>query len=211
MEKLSMSNNIPSERIFNIEKIFPENEHYIPNIRKRLISLLDSYIERHGKVFVVRFTLTFPCGYCFDNSSRHISRFIAKLIQYLNRKGYDSKYLWAREQQSSECPHYHVAVIANGNKIQHPKTITDAAKALWGSTLQIDATGMVNYDCSQMIRRADINFYKQKERTFTLIRYLAKALSKGPTHDGVRNFGMSRLAAVQSMPMQNLDLFGEQL
>lgn len=73
MGKLSMSNNTQSERIFNIEKIFPENEYYISNIRKRLISLVDSYIERPGKVFVVRFTLTFPCGYYFDNSPIYIS------------------------------------------------------------------------------------------------------------------------------------------
>lgn len=209
--KSTLENKQSSKNEFNISEVFPDNRYYIHNIRKGLITLVNDYIERHSKALATRFTLTFPSEYSIDPAFPYVSRFIAKLIQYLNRKGYDGRYLYVREQKTGEHPHYHFVVLVNGNKIQHPRFVTNAAKKFWNSTLGLDKDkkGYVNYDCCQMIRRNDKNFYEQKERAFIFLRYLAKVLTKGKKHDGIRNVAMSRIKPVPvTPPPQSMNLFG---
>lgn len=182
-----------NKNIYDINKTFPSNNKYINNIRKSIINLIDDYIERHNKAFIVRFTVTFPKIYELDNTYPYISRFIAKIVQYFKRKKYDPNYLWVREQNTSEHPHYHFIFIVNGNKMQHPKNITEKALEFWSLTLNTDATGRIHYDYSQMLRRSDVDFYRQRLNAFNNLKYLAKVFTKGKINDGVRNFGMTRL------------------
>ncbi len=208
--KTSVSNRCTHQSEFNINEIFPDNKHYLPNIRRGLITLVNNYIERHNKAFITRFTLTFPSEYNIEPSFPYVSRFIAKLIQYLKRKGYDGQYLYVREQKTSEHPHFHFVVLVNGNKVQHPRIVTDVAKKFWNLTLAIDkdTNGYVHYDCSQMIRVKSPNFNEQQKRTFIFLRYLAKAMTKGKKHDGVRNVAMSRHKPVETSPLPpHLNLF----
>ena len=173
--------------------VIPESELYKHRMRENAILLIDSYLKKHNKAFLVRVTITYPQDYQEQPQPAHISRFAAKMIQYFSRKGYDPRYMWAREIASSPHHHYHFAIILNGNHIQHPAKVTSKAQELWGTTIRYDAKGLVNYDNSNMIRRDNFNFRESYIKSLTMLRYLTKALSKGQTNDGLRDFGISRL------------------
>lgn len=186
-----MKTTIPT--INELDAMYPPNDGYIPAIRDNILQCLIYYLQRHNKVFFTRFTLTFPMTYQCVPKYPYISMFMQKYIQYFSRNGYDPFYIWAREQQTSSHYHFHVGILVNGSLIQRPYILTSKAEELWGSTLGVPATGLVNSDCSISIRRNESGFLDQLQTAIGYGMYLAKTHTKGPVNDGVRNFGMSRL------------------
>jgi len=97
-----------------------EQYTYIPQIINCITQRIDLMIKRHCKVFFVRFDLRFPGGTVHQGLNVEISRFVRALTSYYTDHGIAIHYIWAREQWSSDAPHYHVVLLLNGSRVQNP-------------------------------------------------------------------------------------------
>ena len=177
--------------------------NYLDNILVRIIQLLNLYIERHGKVLVVRFDVRYPQSYPGIYTNSHISAFRAKLIQKYRRQGLDPYYMWAREQKTSSHPHYHCVLLLNGNLVKSYSHVFENAKILWSSTIKDSTPGLIHH-CNEhpwtpgyrngiMIIRCSPDAQFTYNAVVTQLSYLAKMADKRDYGDPWRNFGMSEL------------------
>ncbi|SKA70006.1 YagK/YfjJ domain-containing protein [Desulfobaculum bizertense] len=173
------------------------------DILERMLSLLEEYEERHGKVFIMRMDVRYPQNYFLNSKDRHMPQFIAHLTKNLSRKGLDPKYIWVREQSREKHQHYHVALILNGNLIQSPYKVFNKAEELWARALGLDsAKGLISYcnkwrtgkkgSCSYMLRRGAKDYEEIKRDAFYRLSYLAKENTKGNAPRRIREFGTSK-------------------
>ncbi|NDY55818.1 inovirus Gp2 family protein [Desulfovibrio sulfodismutans] len=172
-------------------------------IFQRIIQLLDFYINKHSKALVVRFDLTFPVNYAPVVTNDIISSFTQKIIQKYKRQGLNPYYIWVREQNSSDHPHYHFAILLNGHKIEKFYHVFVNAESLWASTLGTNVSGQVHHCAGNnfykqfsngiMIDRSKEDVHMAYNSVVTQLSYLAKAKDKRDYGDPWRNFGMSQL------------------
>ncbi|WP_084158794.1 YagK/YfjJ domain-containing protein [Solidesulfovibrio alcoholivorans] len=172
-------------------------------IFERIIALLNSYLSRHSKCLVVRFDLRFPVCYMQVISNELISQFMQKIIQKYKRQGLDPSYIWVREQDTSVNPHYHCALLLNGHKVRDFHHVFCNAQSLWGSTLGVDAFGLVHNCISReyvhgfkngiMIETYREDALLNYEAVIHQLSYLAKMRDKRDHGDPWRNLGMSQL------------------
>lgn len=163
--------------------------------------LISGMVEKHNKVYFLRFDLRFPVNNSYGSDNTVLSRFTEALIKHYNREKLDPKYLWCRERVNSENSHYHFIFLINGNKVQNPYGVLNKATDLWGKCLQVDASGLVNFCMGQegygengtMIIRNSADFNEKFGLCFYRASYLAKVYSKGNRPKGIREYGMSRL------------------
>ncbi len=176
---------------------------YEYSIFQKLIELLNFYLNKHSKCLVVRFDLTFPLNYMSVAINVLISSFTQKLIQKYKRQGLDPFYIWAREQNTSDHPHYHFALLLNGHKIESFSHVFMNAQSLWASTLGVDVSGQVHYCIGEkyyknyangiMIEMYHDEAQAKYDAVICQLSYLAKIKDKRDYGDPWRNFGMSRL------------------
>ncbi|WZV02637.1 inovirus-type Gp2 protein [Lentisphaerota bacterium WC36G] len=185
-------NNENSNRPSNNDN-YELNKDYSSKIKR----LLYSCINKHNKVFLVRFDVRYPTSYANINieSNSLICNFNESLNRYLKRNNYDPRCIWVREQHESSNPHYHFAILLNGNKIQRPHKVISKAESLWNRQLGLDFDnkGLIEYcnkvSCGMMI-------YRDREEThrnaLNWVSYLAKVYSKN-INTRFRSIGMSRI------------------
>lgn len=176
---------------------------YNEDILTHLGSLFSYYTEKHGKVLVVRFDISYPVHHEVTSIQTDISRCIQKIAQKYKRQGYDPAYMWVREQQNSIHPHYHCVLLLNGNRVRSYNHVFQTAESLWGSTIGADASGLVHHctvskhgtphENGIMLRRCDSDYAERCQQVQQQVSYLAKSGGKGEPHDGMRDFGMSRI------------------
>ena len=101
-----MDKNLPLMHTLNK----PMNE----TIVSKLNELLNDYMERHCKAFVMRLDVHLPKEIQQDGIRKFNHRFIEKE----KRAGYDPVYVMARELSKKGNIHYHMALFLNGNKTE---------------------------------------------------------------------------------------------
>lgn len=123
------------------------NQSYYKDYLDRIIGVIDDALNTHRTVAVVRFDLHIPLtnsrGEQVQDHRALVSRFLgsfkAKLsslvIQRERRGGraYSPKHfhVWASEQNISEQPHYHVALLINSQHFYSLGPYTDKARILY--------------------------------------------------------------------------------
>lgn len=175
---------------------------------------IDFMIARHCKVFFVRFDLRFPDGTVHQGPSTEISRFIKELKSYYTDQSIAAHYIWAREQWSSDAPHYHVVLLLNGSRVQNPMGVWAKAAEIW-SRITNGPSALV-HQCRQdpagqsknggiMIRRPSgmavgNDLFEQQQQfqahygaALEWGAYLAKEFSKGNAPKRVRVYNASQL------------------
>lgn len=182
-----------------------DSNHEYPikdNIKNAVDELVDNYTSNHSRSTVVRFDVHYPQDYTEVKDNKHISQCVAKLNQKFDRKGFDPRYVWTREQDSSPHPHFHCAMLLDGNKTQSPYRVFAAAKDVWGKTIQADPTGLIHH-CMEskdgtphpngiMLKRNAEDYESKRNEVDRQLSYLYKAKDKGDPKDGLRDFGISR-------------------
>jgi hypothetical protein len=88
-------------------------------------------VEQHCKVLFVRFDVRFPRGTIHDGPNTEISRLMKELKSYYKAQRIATHYIWAREQWSSDAPHYHVVLLLNGSRVQNPMGVWVEAAEIW--------------------------------------------------------------------------------
>jgi len=187
---------------FNNKEIL-EFKHKDIGMDTQILEVIDDHLkdalERHSKVFVVRFDVRFP----EDNSNKSFSRFQAEFMRKERRAGYDPAYVAVREVGEQEGhPHYHEFLLVNGNRSQSIQKHIANANAAMNLTLGIESkepTGLVHSSTSAtgrlrngiMIHR-DALFQDAENDAFRQASYLAKESQKN-TPDGMRELFASNL------------------
>src|ERR1700688_1071645 len=108
-----------------------ENYTYLPEILGCIKRRIDFMIAHHCKVLFVRFDVRFPGGTVHPGPNTEISRFIKALRSSYTDQGIAAHYIWAREQWSSDAPHYHAVLLLNGSRIQNPMGVWAKAAEIW--------------------------------------------------------------------------------
>ena len=189
--------NLVIENEFNGKPVNNHNGKFTLNndILNRLDKLFSYSINKHNKVFFVRFDVTFPEGFNSTKPNQLISNFTESLIRCFKRKKYDPYYLWVREQNDSNHPHYHYVMLLDGNKIQYANTVWFKAEKLWNKQLDIPLNykGLIHY-CNQF--SSGLMLYRNNpdslNQAFKWASYLAKNDSKNFNSE-YRSVGMSRI------------------
>ena len=159
--------------------------HYF-EILQKIVSQLDVMLEHHCKVLVFRLDLRLHER--IENSDQ-LSRFFDRFKKSLKAFGHKRLgYIWCREQGKAGKPHYHVALIVNGNINQNPHYLIEEIRHHWedrqvGTVWQPD-------NCSYRLNRGDNTQY---QKVFDRLSYVAKVDTKGHKPKPANDFGGSRL------------------
>lgn len=170
------------------------NNHYDcnPQIKSRLKDILDRSLSDHARVLLIRFDVRYPAGYHAPDDNSIFQQFIENYRRYLNRRGYSPLYLWCREQNLSNNPHYHVCFLLDGtviSKMPNLNKATDIFNQLLD--LQPDTKGLIHFSnpYGTMLSRGDQFSY---DDAMKYISYLAKTYTKESVK-GARSWGSSLL------------------
>lgn len=176
---------------------------YVEYIKNKITYLLDVYLHSHSKALIVRFDVHYPEDYPMVSGNEDISACIAYVVKKYNRQRLDPSYIWVREQQRSVHPHYHCALLLNGQKVRGYRHVFQNVEEAWGRTLGCSVSGCINYCLSdddsdyngKIIRRdaGPVSFDIRRNEVLHQLFYLAKTYSKELDYDGLRNFGCSRI------------------
>ena len=130
---------------------------------------------------------------------------MAHMVKKYKRRKCDPYYIWVREQNKSDHPHYHCLFLLDGTRVKTYNHVFKSVETIWNSTLDIDrdSKGLIDYCTNKsnrdyngkmITRTSDVEkFDSRLDEVKQQALYLAKAYTKGSIHDGQRNFGMSRL------------------
>lgn len=100
----------------------------------------------HCRVLYTRFDVRFPqhpTPYIHNGGNEEITHLMKLLMSTYSRRGIEMHYAWAREQNSSELPHFHVMLLVNGSFIINPFYIFEDAQRIWSSIIGSDAAGLI--------------------------------------------------------------------
>ena len=150
------------------------------------IEQLDLAIKIHRRVLIIN--LVFSINY-YTDTNQIFSKFIKNIKQFLGRD-YDIKnvgYQWVREQETVKKQHYHLALILDGNKIQHPGKLNEIIKEKWlarGSRYKPK-------NCFYYIDKH--NHQKVRAKAIYRASYMAKSRGKGVRPAQTKDYYCSRL------------------
>ena len=109
--------------------------------------LMSESLEKHCKVFVMRFDV-----HSFEeDEKKNISKFTQRFIEKERRAGYDTSYIGVREISSNGNKHYHFAIFSNGNKTESVKPHLDNANVAINNLLGLPPgtrTGIID-ECNR--------------------------------------------------------------
>lgn len=194
-------NNIIMNIMKNMEKAYPSG--HIKCIQSKIIDLIKYYIMKHSKVLVVRFDIRYPVSYAKAGNNRDISTCLAYVVKKYKRWGLDPYYIWVREQHQSAHPHFHCALLLDGQKVRAYGHVFRNVEAAWDRTLGCPVAGCIDHcigggsqDYNGKMLRRDAGNEVYIDRLHDVLRqlsYLAKTYTKELGYDGQRNFGCTQL------------------
>ena len=162
---MAMTNQSPYKIGANSYDINTHNNKFscYTDIMDTMHGQMQAMLSHHNKVIVVRFDL-------------HCDKYM--------RFGY----LWVREQERSKSQHYHVMLIIDANKIQHPSALLGWLQERW--SVRGHARPFIPERCIYKIRRGDDDAFAE---AFYRCSYLAKERGKDFGASGANNYSGSRV------------------
>lgn len=195
-----------------------------PYYLKRSLEVVHSVLEQWPRIFAVRIDLRFANAYwggdsdiptCFQRAdAQSITRFIESLKSRLRedhwrngKRGEPSlpKYIWVREQEASEHPHYHFFLFFNKDHYAFlgdytnpdANNLATRIRRAWCSALALPYPDYAHLahiprNHSYWFDRKSAVIHSSMYRKFLLrMTYLFKVRTK-LVDDGMRNFGCSQ-------------------
>jgi len=203
-------NTQPSFSIDNYEYKWDAGDYvYRSDIMQRIQECFQKAIYSHCKVFVVRLDIHFPQDFTHDGTNSSVSALLHRLMAHYAYHKITCRYVWAREQNKSAAPHYHLLLLLDGSKIHNGRGPCSLATGLWSSIInRSSASGLIHLSepgtyGGIMIRRPTSCAPRAKQNeeiaqfeaayraAYKWAIYLAKTYTKGNAPNGVREFGSS--------------------
>ena len=165
-----------------------KNKHScFTNILDTMHAQMQAMLSHHNKIIVVRVDL-----HCekYTPCNIELSRFMCKVRKrlYSHYKCTRFGYLWVREQERSKSQHYHVMLIIDANKIQHPSALLGWLQVRW--SVRGHPRPYVPKHCFYKINRGDEKAFGE---AFYRCSYMAKVRGKGYGGLGANNYSGSRV------------------
>ena len=192
-----MKEEVTYESTFNGHSINTNKDKNLACYEKvlsKIETVLDSMLDKHSKVMIARLDLRYPNSDNIICNSNLVSDFTYNLKRSLNREKnagnhfVDAQIITVQEQDKSNHPHFHLAVIVNGNAKRSPYPIFDKANKLWKTATGSSSDGLVDY-CNRhengiIIDRNSPSFEKDFDKAFYQLSYLAKVRGKESREKG---------------------------
>ena len=175
---------------------------------------LDYMTDNHNKVTFFRFDVHFPEDYPHDGTNKDLSKLLKRLKEPLTKTGNEMHYVWCREQDTSENPHYHVSSLVNGNHTQRVDGILQDASNILKDITGSPKNGLIDH-CNrfrgekvptqiridrpssakegQELIELRQQFEAKKDEARKRAHYLGKDDQKGDVPKRVREYGASEL------------------
>ena len=213
-----MNNYLEHAEILTIDDmdlpVYSKKGPLIPSCLLAIKSTFDRALDQYPRTLFLRFDLRYPQGFSSEKvSSKQITKFQesfkAIMYAYLKRKTHNRhskpRFIWCKEAVKSEHPHYHVAVLLNGDVFQGMGPYNDVtgeyvsgmiAKA-WASATGLSveqvssAVHFAENGTCEINNRCDKEIYEnQYNQAFYRVSYFAKKEGKLPGNG--RSFDYSR-------------------
>lgn len=113
-----MVNNNKRVFIVIVPLVLNNGYEYRVDILSCIQERLHHVLQSNRKVMVVRFDMRFPRDYPHNGRNDEISEMMRRLTDHYNYHGVKMSYIWAREQNTSDVPHYHVIVFVTGSYVR---------------------------------------------------------------------------------------------
>lgn len=156
-------------------------------ILKAISAQLHGMLSYHSKVLVLRMDLHLDR---FTTDNRELSRFIDKIKRHLSEH-YKAKrlgYIWVREHEKAKQQHYHLALMIDANKIQHPGKLINWIEQRWEN--RNHPKPYTPEHCFYIVQRGNQTVLLN---TFERLSYLAKTRGKGYRDNAVNDYSSSRI------------------
>lgn len=150
-------------------------------------SQLDAMLSHHSRILVLRMDLHVH-DYTAVNSQ--MSKFLRKLKKKLKAKYQLTRvgHIWVREIETAKQQHYHLAIMVDAHKVNHPKKIISLIEEIWtGWGLPKPFTPS---NCYKVFHRNDASSYRE---LFYRLSYLAKQRGKGYKSKSANDYSASRI------------------
>lgn len=128
-----ISRYLPKGEFLYDEALWPvlisENDQN-KSMMKKIFDAVKKACCLSSRLFTVRYDLHLNE---IESDNRIIDRFHRDLFRQLNKqypKSFKS-YVWVREKNIAEAPHYHYALMMDGNYIRHPSKLTQIVQKCW--------------------------------------------------------------------------------
>lgn len=192
-----MKENITYDSTFNGHSIntnMDKNHGCYEKVLNKIETVMNSMLENHSKIMITRLDLRYPNNDNIICESKQISDFSYNLKRSLNREKnagnhfVDAQVLTVQEQDRSNHPHFHVAVIVNGNAKNSPYSIHEKADKLWKLATDSSLDGLVDH-CNRnkngiIVDRNSDSFKEDYDKAFYQLSYLAKVRGKEDREKG---------------------------
>ena len=183
-----MKENITFDSTYRNHPINSKKSGCYEKVLEKIENIMDDMIDKHSKIMTVRFDIRYPDNDNINPSSERISDFAYNLKRSLDRETFegghktDAKVIHVQEQESSNHPHHHFAVIVNANAKQNAYPILEKANTIWKKMMNTSEDGLVDYcnkyENGMVIRRNSADYEEQYDKTFYQLSYLAKVRGK---------------------------------
>lgn len=154
---------------------------------EKIVGQLEAILSYHAKIMIVRFDLH---QVAYTDSNQRISKFLKHYLRWLKRH-YSFKriaYTWAREQDTADAQHYHVAVMLDGDKVQSAGLVCKGARDHW---LRLSGSEWTPKNPFYNISR-NIDDHRFKDAVYRL-SYFAKGKTKGKRPEQTKDYSCSRI------------------
>lgn len=215
--KLNKTNLIASDNFsYNGYNIISHRGKIILNYMDIIYKVLNNSLKENNRVLAIRVDLRLPSNFC-NNDTTVISRFFASLkakvaadykakSERLNRvHDCNMRYVWVKEQLTSDQPHYHVVIFVNYDYYHVLGDFSSIAKGgnlasriayAWASAIKADigvAAPLVNFSKygTYKLAQSSEDFDKQLGSLVYRVSYLAKIDTKN-YGSRQRNIGYSQ-------------------
>jgi hypothetical protein len=167
-------------------------------------------LAHYCRVYLVRLDIRFPLGYVPMHANKECSELIRQLMEYYAYHHTATQYVVVREQKSSEKPHYHLAILFDGSKVENGWGVWEKADDIWQRIVGFDLENRVHL-CRRfegengiMIVRPKTNavgldlqnqlsaFNGAYREAMTWLDYLAKTATKGLAPHKTKEFTSSQ-------------------
>ena len=152
----------------------------------RFNSQLDIAYSIHKRLLIYRFDLHLNNP---SNDNKIVSRFLNRAKQRLKRNyGLDKiGYLWVREKENAKNQHYHLVLLLDGDKINHPSKLTKTLRMMW------KPNGFMPTIQNPFYLMNKHNHDELKKDVIERVSYLAKIRGKGYRSSQAKDYSTSRL------------------